>query len=260
MTLRRTPQADPLRNTENLRAGPAPTWRRHSRPFCSRGLAHQGAASSTKWWPWATSECFGCRAGGCRDLWHVSAVASHMTRPLLERVRSGIIFGTLAIGTDMTPSNRPSSASRHTRALPLLASFHSCAAASSRWSRKLGCGVHLTRTCVSHVEFAAIPSTALALAFSTGCRLPSPRRTSHAIVEVVSLLLDPTPSQRPTSLLPSLCFLQDFLPVLGRLRQTPLWSSPCPWRTPSIFCKPPELSVLAGAPARILGIVRGDLL
>ena len=125
----------------------------------------------------AISECRGWSAGGWFSLSQVrlTGVASQMTRPLSDRVLSGSIFGTLAMGTETTPVRRSVPSSSVISARPLQASFHSWEAASSRYSLRLGCGVLRTRTSLSQLECARIPCKAFsrALARSSGCTRPS---------------------------------------------------------------------------------------
>ena len=126
----------------------------------------------------ATSACFGWSAGGCLSLLHVllMGVASHMMRPLSDTVLSGNILGTLAIGTEMTPCRRWPPWSKQIKALPLAASSQSWAAASSRWSLRLGWGEHRILSVPSFVEWALIPSTAFLLAFSNSPSSTNPSK------------------------------------------------------------------------------------
>ena len=132
---------------------------------------HQRMALATSW-------CLGCNAGGCLDLWQLllMGVASQMTLPFSETVRLGNIFGTLARGTEMTPSSSPlPGSSRVISARPLVASFHNCCAASSRCSRRLGCGADFTLRVWSMSACALTPNKAvsLALASTAGWTNPS---------------------------------------------------------------------------------------
>ena len=57
---------------------------------------------------------------------------SHISRPLLDRVRSGFCLGTLAMLTDTTSLSACSLASEQMMTLAWAASFHKVAASSSR--------------------------------------------------------------------------------------------------------------------------------
>lgn len=95
----------------------------------------------------AISEWRGCRAGGWFSLAQVrfTTVASHMTRPLVDNVRSGSIFGTRAMGTDTTPASRSDPWSSAMRARPFRASFQSCPRRSSRVAPQSG--FHVVPNC-----------------------------------------------------------------------------------------------------------------
>ena len=164
----------------------------------------------------------------------------------------------------MTPSNRPSSASRHTRALPLLASFHSCAAASSRWSRQAG----MWRA--SYPDLRLTSGVRCYPVHSVGPRLLQQAVVYQALeeramqlLEVVSLLLDPTPSQRPDKppSIPPASFRTSFARMLGGFGKPLSGVVLVLRRTPSSLLQASRtLRFWLGLHARILGIVRGDLL